>query len=188
MNILALDTSMKTGWASSLNGKIETGVQDFTKRRGESNGMVYIKFRRWLAEITPSPAAHGTYNLFIFEKPNARGAGTVLLNNLTGRVEEHAESIAAEHTSITAAELKKHVRSMITDAEIERTNSATLVRFASPSKRKHLLVKLPGMAWFEIKYGRTPIDDNESDAAVLLDYAIKYYGGSDANSTEMPGV
>jgi len=40
MKILALDTATKTRWAifDSAAGKIiESGVQDFAKRRGESN-------------------------------------------------------------------------------------------------------------------------------------------------------
>lgn len=179
MNILALDTATKTGFASLLNGKIETGVQDFTKRRGESNGMVYIRFNAWLDHITPSPAFHSTYSLIIYEKPNTRGAGTELLHGLITRVQEHAVSIGAEYTCITANELKKHVRTLITDAEIAATRAATLVQFASPSKLKHFQTKLPAMAWFELKYHRSPIDDNEADAAALLDFSIKEFGEGD---------
>lgn len=177
LNVLALDCALKTGWASRLNGQIETGVQDFTKRRGESNGMVYIRFNAWLDKITPSPAVHSSYNLIIYEKPNTRGAGTELLHGLITRVQEHAVSIGAEYTCITANELKKHVRSMITDEQIAKSTMATLVQFAKPSRLKHFQTKLPAMAWFQLKYGRSPMDDNESDAAALLDYAIKEYGG-----------
>jgi hypothetical protein len=39
LNILALDPATKTGWALYENGPIESGVQDFSTIRGESNGM-----------------------------------------------------------------------------------------------------------------------------------------------------
>ena len=46
MRILALDLATKTGWALWDGARIESGVQDFTKGRGESNGMLLLKFNK----------------------------------------------------------------------------------------------------------------------------------------------
>ena len=50
--ILALDCATKTGWCLMKDGKVyESGCQDFSKTRGESNGMVFIRFRMWLQDL-----------------------------------------------------------------------------------------------------------------------------------------
>ena len=52
VNILALDLATKTGWASKHNNYFCSGVQDFSLQRGESPGMKFLRFRRWLEELT----------------------------------------------------------------------------------------------------------------------------------------
>ena len=46
--ILALDLATHTGWAVASNdGKIiSSGVQDFSKKRGEDNGLLFLRFLR----------------------------------------------------------------------------------------------------------------------------------------------
>lgn len=52
--ILALDCGTKTGWCLLRDGRIyESGVEDFTKRRGESNGAMFLRFRAALICLLP---------------------------------------------------------------------------------------------------------------------------------------
>jgi hypothetical protein len=50
--ILALDCATKTGWALIKEGRVyESGVQDFSKKRGESNGAMFLRFQSWLRSV-----------------------------------------------------------------------------------------------------------------------------------------
>jgi hypothetical protein len=51
MNILALDLGTRTGWAMAENGRTKSGVQLFDVKRGESPGMRYLRFNRWLEDM-----------------------------------------------------------------------------------------------------------------------------------------
>lgn len=50
MSNLALDLGKKTGWATFTGGKF-SGEQNFLLKRGESAGMLYLRFRRWLYQM-----------------------------------------------------------------------------------------------------------------------------------------
>ena len=70
MNILALDMATKTGWSWIVSGKVkESGVQDFTKRRGESNGVLFLRFRKWLSDT----CALVKPDLIAYEQAHMRG-------------------------------------------------------------------------------------------------------------------
>ena len=101
--ILALDCATKTGWAIVKDGKIyESGVQDFSKRRGESNGAMFLKFRRWLKNLLDEDV-----NLVIYEQSHHRGgAATEIGVNLTGRVQEACAEGEVEYVSTHTATLK----------------------------------------------------------------------------------
>lgn len=100
--ILALDLGTKTGWALRLQGRFEHGVQEFVVKRGESPGMRYVRFNRWLRET-------GTYATFIaYEAPHHRGgAATEVANGFATRVQEFCAEMGAEHTAVHTATLKK---------------------------------------------------------------------------------
>ena len=55
VNILALDLATKTGWATCVGSVVESGVQAFSVKRGESRGMRYYRFMRWLEEMALVP-------------------------------------------------------------------------------------------------------------------------------------
>jgi len=84
MKILALDLGTKTGWALAENDRTESGVQVFDVRRGESPGMRYLRFNRWLEELTgatPKP------DLIAYEQPHHRGgAATEIAAGFSTRV------------------------------------------------------------------------------------------------------
>jgi hypothetical protein len=148
MNILALDCATHLGWATRIDGHIESGVQDFSKRRGESNGMMFLRFRKWLREFSEL-----NIGLVCYEAAHHRGGAAVeICVNLTGRAQEFAAAIGAETLPVHTASLKK---------------------FVTGSGRAG---KEEMMAWFEGKVGRKPIDDNEADAMALLYFAANEIG------------
>lgn len=159
MTLLALDLGISTGWALRRHGAggeaIESGVQVFDLRRGESPGMRYVRFRRWLDEMGQDTAAHGL--LIAYEAAHHRGgAATELLCGLTTRVQEWvAQHPWSEHQAVHSATLKKWVTGR-GNADKEAMRAALLSR---------------GW-WAAMGRCRTPIDDNEVDAVALLHYAI----------------
>lgn len=51
MIILALDTATHCGWASWNGRKMTSGLQEFKLGRGESPGMRFLRFRKWIREM-----------------------------------------------------------------------------------------------------------------------------------------
>jgi len=147
MQILALDTGLKTGFATLINGQIETGVQDFSKRRGESNGLMFMRFNAWLEEIHQLSMIK--IDLIVFERAHHRGGyATEIGVGLTSRVQEFAVRIGAEYMAVHANTLKKFI-----------TGNGKAGKEAM-------------MAWFEMKTGRKPESDDEADALALLYFAL----------------
>ena len=52
MSILALDLGTNTGWAISTGTKVHSGVQSFKSGRYDGGGMRYLRFQKWLDEVT----------------------------------------------------------------------------------------------------------------------------------------
>ena len=149
--ILALDCATKLGFALCKRGKIiESGTMDFSKKRGESNGAMFLRFRRWLSvtiEQTP-----GVF-LLVYEQAHHRGgAATEVCVNMTGRVQEIGAATGIEHVPIETRTLKKWATGN-GNADKEAMKAASV---------KHL--------------GRQPEDDNEADAVLLAMYAHEEYG------------
>jgi len=152
--ILALDCATKTGWCLWDDGKVyESGVQDFTKQRGESNGMMFIKFRSWLKKIlTESGVA---IDLMVYEQAHHKGgAATEICVNLTGRVQEVGDVLNIQYTSVHSQELKKWAL-----GDAKRGNKDRMIEKAATV------------------LGRPPKDDNEADAVLIAKWASENYGG-----------
>lgn len=153
MKILALDCATKTGWCLlDENGKIiESGVQSFEKRRGESNGLVFLRFRNWLGKLIEfRPDGIG---LLVYERAHMRGgAATELCVGLQTRVQEVAAERSIESLPVPSTTLKKWATG---------SGNANKVDMMIASK-KYL--------------GRPPEDDNEADAVLLAQYAHSEYG------------
>jgi len=153
MNILAIDPGSLCGFASSLkhgiNGIIESGVIDFSLKRGESRGMRYVRFRAWLKEIIDLTKP----DLIIYEMAHHRGGfATEVMIGMTTRIMETCEEMGVEYTSI---------------------HSATLKKFAI-GKGKALKEQMLLLA--RKKWGDLIEDDNEADARWMLEWACKEYG------------
>jgi Holliday junction resolvasome RuvABC endonuclease subunit len=151
MNILALDCSTKTGWALLRNGTIYSGVQDFSKKRGDSNGMMFLRFSGWLKEL--GSLTEGKINVVVYEQAHLRGGSAAeVCVTLTGLAQRFAASI---------------------EAETMAPHTATIKKFATGNGRAG---KEEMMAWFRRETGRDPVDDNEADAYAILRFTMNDLG------------
>jgi len=145
MRILTLDLATKSGWASSVNGIIESGVQDFTLKRGESKGILFLRFRKWLENII------GLTNptLVVFEQVHHRGGwSTQIAVGLMTRVMEVCDEKEIDYTSVHSMSLKKFACG---------TGKASKEDMIREAKRRHSDIEI--------------LDDNQADALLILAWA-----------------
>ena len=94
MKIMGLDMASKTGYSVFDNGEYaESGMMDFTKKRGESNGILFLKFKKWLTE----KIAEEKPDIVAYERAHMRGASTEILMGL----QTHAQSISEEYGAMS---------------------------------------------------------------------------------------
>ena len=154
MNILAIDSGTKTGWATWIHGSYDSGVQDFSLKRGESAGMRFFNFRSWLNRMLNK----FKIDIVIYEQPHHRGgAATMVGVGLVTRIQEECDIREIQYTPL---------------------HSATLKKFATGEGRasKDLMLLLARKKW-----GDLVADDNEADALWLMEYARKEF---DTNETK----
>ena len=147
MNLLALDLATRTGWAVSEDGRITSGVQTFDLRRGESPGMRYLRFRRWLPEVGARA------ELIVYEQ-TVQGPGSIAREIATGMatdVQAYCAERGIDHQPVWASTLKKFV-----------TGKGNAKK---PAMYEHARAR----GWLEYM---TDGDDNEIDARCLLHYAL----------------
>jgi Holliday junction resolvasome RuvABC endonuclease subunit len=105
--ILALDCATKTGWALIKGGSVyESGVQDFSKKRGESNGIMFIRFRRWLTDMLKENKP----DMLVYEQTGhsfKNASAMEIAFNLSGRAQEVADEHFIQYTTYTPSALKK---------------------------------------------------------------------------------
>jgi Holliday junction resolvasome RuvABC endonuclease subunit len=158
MRILALDFGTKTGWATHNGGfGVPSGTEEFPIKRGESPGMRYLRFSRWVG---------GQLNLYqvslvVYEQAHHRGGyATALLEKMIGIMEMNCAALMIEYTPVHSATLKKWATGN-GRADKEDMVLAAVQRF-------------PDVA---IK------DDNQADALLLLAYAEEKFGNHAAITT-----
>lgn len=149
--ILGIDAATKTGWCLVDEGKvIESGVKDFKKQKGESNGLMFLKFRGWLQNLL---SEHKDIDLVAYEAAHHRGGyATEVCVNLVGRVQEVCAEREIEYVPVHTGTLKKFATGDGTADKAMMILQATEV------------------------LGREPQDDNEADATLLALLAYKRYG------------
>ena len=150
MIVVAFDLATETGWARrDADGRIESGVMRFTAP-GESAGMRYIRFNKWLDEmLTPAPM------FVVYERGIHRGGpATEVAYGLSTRVIETCTRLAIDYAPVNVMTLKKWA-----------TGKGTA------DKRKMLTAV--NRQW---RARELPIENhNQADALALLHYAITHF-------------
>lgn len=150
MNILAIDCGKKTGWALLEDGMTESGVMDFSLKRGESQGMVFVRFNAWLKKMI----AHHLPEVVVYEMPHHRGgAATQVLYGMTTRIQERCDLCNIQYTAI---------------------HSATLKKFATGkgNAKKDIMITKAREKWGDIA------DSNEADALWMMEMAKEEFEGA----------
>ena len=149
--ILAIDAGTKTGWCLVEDGKIMgSGVEDFKKKKGESNGIMFLKFRGWLQKLL---SEHQDIDLVAYEAAHHRGGyATEVCVNLTGRVQEVCAEREIEYVSVHTGTLKKFATG---DGAADK---AMMIMQAAEILE------------------REPVSSDEADAVLLALCAYKRYG------------
>lgn len=106
MKILVLDLATNTGFTTTEEDTIVTsGTVNFAIKRGESPGMLFVRFRAWLEEMldTIKPDIVG------YELPHHRGgAATRVLVGMCTHLESVCASKDIEYTGVRSNTLKIH--------------------------------------------------------------------------------
>ncbi len=153
---LCLDLASKTGWGIMRDGALlASGTQDFTKRRGETNGILFLKFRNWLTTVMLPHLDTGGKGarVLVYEQARFRGGAAT---ELCVGLQTHAQSWAADHgvecVPVQTQVLKKHA-----------TGKGNAPKEAMMAAAGKIL-------------GRPPIDDNEADAVHIGTWAVENLG------------
>lgn len=132
-------------------GIVESGVQDFALKRGESVGMRFVLFRSWLIKMIMNMIP----DLVIYEQAHHRGGfATNLLIGMTTRIEEICADLKIEYTSIHSGTLKKYA-------------------MGKGNAPKEAILKKARDTW-----GAIVIDDNQADALFMAEWGrYEFEGG-----------
>ena len=104
MKILGLDLAKSTGWAVLDKGQlIASGTQVFEKRRGESNGIMFLKLQKFLRTLIQRYEPQ----LIAYEQAHFRGAGTEILVGYQTHTQSVAEEAKIESVGIHTGTVKK---------------------------------------------------------------------------------
>ena len=147
MNILSLDLGTTTGFAISNKGDITHGFISFKPQRFEGGGMRYLRFSKWLNEIS---TLIGKIDAVYFEEVrrhlgvDAAHAYGGFLAHLTAFCEEKN----VPYSGVPVGTIKKHMT-------------------GKGSAKKTEMIEAVNKLGFPIK------DDNEADAVALLLFVTK---------------
>ena len=151
MGILALDLAIKTGWAASGN-PARSGVTVFDVKRGESPGMRFLRARAWLNDVFK--LLGGNIKVIAYEQAHHRGGAATSVG--VGLVTEVLAFAAANKI------------------ELMPVHTATLKKWATG----HGKADKDMMIARSKQFGYNPVDDNEADACLILEYAKAELGTS----------
>ena len=145
--ILALDLGTTTGWAMLADGTITSGSQSFKPQRFEGGGMRFLKFKRWLSDMSYC----GTYPLDAVYFEEVRRHAGVDAAHAYGGFMAHLTAWC-EHHQIPYQGVP------VGTIKLSWTGRGNANKEAMIAKAR----------W----RGHDPIDDNEADALALLDWAM----------------
>jgi len=156
MNFLGIDFGTVTGWASYNQEarRLDVGTQKFPKKFGESEGMRFIRFDRWVEEMFELTEP----GIVTYEIPAtaARGvAARALLFGMVSRLQVQCENHGIEYAGVGIANLKRWATG---------SGNAGKNKMIEAANRKIRIMRAAGAQTPE-----DPIeDDNEADAILLV--------------------
>lgn len=163
-SILALDLGTKTGWALWRKGSIiYSGVQDFKVGRFDGGGMRFLKFGRWLDEVTQDCLGLTVF----YEEVRSHGPGGV----------DAAHAYGGFMATLTAwCEKSKRLgpHEVPSSTPYSGIPVGTIKKFATGKGN----AGKPEMIKAAVDRGFHPADDNEADAIALLHWALLENGAA----------
>lgn len=160
--LLTLDLGTRTGWALlDPSGRICSGSQPFKPQRFEGGGMRFLRFHRWLTELSQPCGASGgaagglAFDQVLFEEVR-RHAGVDAAHaygGFLGQLGSFCEHHQIPYQGVPVGTIKRHITG--------KGNASKEAVIAAIRDLGHL-----------------PVDDNEADALALLHWAIAAAGGA----------
>ena len=157
MIILALDQATTTGFSvvTDAGAVLASGVWRLAdkKRTGESRGMRYVRFRKYLTDALDREYLGEKISIICHEQTLLRGgAATEIANGLKARILQSAAERGLDVTCVHTTELKKWATGSGKAEKPDMVKAANLLS------------------------GRAPADDNEADAILIGLWASSIYG------------
>ena len=157
--LLALDLGTRTGWAlQERNGRICSGSQPFRPQRYEGGGMRFLRFQRWLMELSQASDASPSQLLIdhvVFEEVR-RHAGVDAAHaygGFLGQLCSFCEHHRIPYQGVPVGTIKRFITGK------------------GNASKDQVLAAVRGL-------GHSPVDDNEADALALLHWAIASASGA----------
>ena len=155
--LLALDLGTRTGWAlQERTGRICSGSQPFRPQRYEGGGMRFLRFQRWLTELSraAAPSTGLAIDQVVFEEVR-RHAGVDAAHAYGGFLGQLGSFCEHHHIPYQGVPVGTIKRFITGKGNASKAEVITAIR----------------------ALGHCPVDDNEADALALLHWAIAS-GGS----------
>ena len=150
--VLALDLGTCTGWAlQERSGRICSGSQPFRPQRYEGGGMRFLRFQRWLTELSQSAtsAEQALIDQVVFEEVR-RHAGVDAAHaygGFLGLLGSFCEHHRIPYQGVPVGTIKRFITGK------------------GNASKEQVIAAVRGL-------GHSPVDDNEADALALLHWAI----------------
>jgi Holliday junction resolvasome RuvABC endonuclease subunit len=157
--LLALDLGTCTGWAlRERGGRICSGSQPFRPQRFEGGGMRFLRFHRWLTELSQASAPSTTLAIdqVVFEEVR-RHVGVDAAHaygGFLGQLGSFCEHHRIPYQGVPVGTIKRFITGK------------------GNASKEAVITAIRGL-------GHNPVDDNEADALALLHWAIATAGGAD---------
>jgi Holliday junction resolvasome RuvABC endonuclease subunit len=149
--ILSIDLGTHTGWAlQHADGQITSGTAHFPLRKGDGNGMRYLRFRSWLKAMLESPEKiDAVYFEAVYRHDGTYAAH--VYGGLLSHVSELCERYRIPYFGVPVGTIKLFISG--------RGNAS----------KEDVIRSLKTI-------GHNPTDDNEADALALLYFAMHRTG------------
>ncbi len=145
--ILTLDLGTKTGWAlRQTDGTITSGTVEFKPGRFEGGGMAFVRFKRWLSEVSRFAGPIGSV---FFEEVRAHAGVTAshVYGGFLSHLTAWSEEMEIPYQGVPVGTIKRHATGK---------GNASKEEVIEAMRRK----------------GHAPVDDNAADALAILHWAI----------------